>query len=141
VRSGEVAEEVIAAALKGVGIVFDRQVRVGISIFGYELFADFVLLNLADYPDGLALESKWQDRDGTIDEKFPYVADNIIERYTVPAIVVAHGGGQRPGAIEYLRSRCDSKKLIAVFPFEKFLSWAIRARRNGRREIYGQADR
>jgi hypothetical protein len=124
-RAGRVAEDVLAAVMTGAGLRFDRQVTIGCSIFGTALRADFVIHNLPEFPRGLAVESKWQDIGGSVDEKFPYLLINIRERYPIPTLVVVHGGGCRPGAVEWLRSGCDSK-LIGVFGLEEFLSWAQR---------------
>lgn len=124
-EAGRVAEDSVAGVLQAVGIIFDRQVLIGESIYeGQELYADFICRNLAEFPNGLILESKWQGRQGTIDEKFPYLVLNIQTRYPFPAIVIVHGGGCRPGALCWIRERCDHR-LIAVLRFEEFMKWAM----------------
>ena len=127
-KSGQVTENIVADILRGVGLEFQRQVHVGNSIYEpYTLRADFVVTNLAAFPDGIAIESKWQDRQGSVDEKFPFVALNIRTRYRVPAIVVVAGGSCRPGALEWFQKQCDGHTLVAVVGLEEFISWALRS--------------
>jgi hypothetical protein len=126
-KAGLIAEDVIAGVLRGLELKFDRQVILGLSIYGTRLHADFVIRNLADFPQGLALESKWQTSNGTSDEKFPYVVENIRRAYPIPAIVLVCGGGCRPGARDWLRSRCDGQQLVAVYSLEEFIAWAMAA--------------
>jgi hypothetical protein len=127
-RTGQVTENIIADILRGVGLEFQRQVHVGKSIYEpYTLRADFVVTNLAAFPNGIAIESKWQDRQGSVDEKFPFMALNIRTRYQVPAIVVVAGGSCRQGALDWFRAQCDGHQLIAVVGLEEFISWALRS--------------
>ena len=127
-KSGHVTENLIADILRGVGLDYQRQVLVGQSIYEpYVLRSDFVVTNLAAFPLGLAIESKWQDRQGSVDEKFPFLAMNIKTRYRVPAIVVVAGGSCRPGALDWLRRQCDGSQLIAVVSLDEFISWALRS--------------
>jgi hypothetical protein len=71
-------------------------------------------------------ESKWQEVQGTADEKLCYLVANIRSCYPCPAIVIAGGSGARPGAIKWLRSQVDGVKLYAVFHVEEFVSWCNR---------------
>jgi hypothetical protein len=117
--------------LRSIGIQFDYQVVVGRTIYGTELRVDFILRNLAAFPSGLIVESKWQDVGGSVDEKFPYLWENIRHQYPMPAIVIVHGGGCRDGAMRWLRARCDEERLVAVYALEEFISWANRAEKVG----------
>ena len=131
-KSGRIAENFLADVLRGVGLEFKRQQRVGYSVYDspahpWVLHADFIVTNLSAFPSGLAIESKWQDSPGSVDEKFLYLTHNIKTRYTVPAIVVVFGGACRPGAFAWLKSQCDGDQLIAVFKLEEFISWAMRS--------------
>jgi hypothetical protein len=127
-KSGRTAEDVLAAVMTFAGLRFDQQVVIGRTIYDTELRVDFVIYNLPDFPHGLAVESKWQDVGGSIDEKFPYLVANIRERYPMPALIIVHGGGCRDGAIAWLRRCCDDR-LISVFRLEEFLSWAQRSQK------------
>ena len=125
--AGRVAEDVLASLLQSIGIVFHRQVVIGRTIYGTDLRVDFVLFNLLAFPAGLVVESKWQDVGGTVDEKFPYLVENIQRMYSLPTIVIVHGGGCREGAVRWLRDHCDGQRLVAVYGLEEFISWAHRS--------------
>lgn len=103
-----------------------RQYPVGTSIYGTPLAADFVVAGAPGFPQGLAIESKWQHASGSVDEKLPYLVLNIRAGYTVPAIVVADGGGHRPEALHWLRAQVDATHLLGVFSLVEFLAWANR---------------
>jgi len=124
-RAGRIAEDVLAEVLRSIGLQFDRQVVIGATIYGYHLRVDFVVRNFARFPMGLAVESKWQDVDGSVDEKFPYLVANIRQQCPIPAVVIVHGGGHRSGAIDWLRACCDDR-LVGVYTLEQFISWAHR---------------
>lgn len=105
--------------------LFVAQYPIGLSIYGLPLFTDFWVHGAAGYPQGLAIEVKWQQSQGSVDEKFPYLALNIQQCYPCPAIVIADGGGQRPGALHWLRGQVDNH-LLSVFSLAEFLAWANR---------------
>ncbi len=139
-RSGHVAEDVLAEVMRGVGLRFERQVVMGKNIYRENLRVDFVITNLAAFPSGLIVESKWQDRDGSVDEKFPYLVENIQRCYPLPAVVVAHGGGHRPGALAYLEERVDGQRFVALYSLEGFMSWALRAQKLTPRTLFSTLD-
>ena len=105
--------------------LFIAQYPIGHSIYGLPLFTDFWVRGAAGFPNGLAIEVKWQQSTGSVDEKFPYLALNIRECYPCPALVIADGGGQRPGALHWLRGQVAGN-LMAVFTLAEFLAWANR---------------
>lgn len=50
----------------------------GTSIYGHPLKADFVVMtSIPSLPNGFVIECKWQASDGSVDEKFPYIIENI----------------------------------------------------------------
>lgn len=116
------------------GVAYQRQTIVGVSIFESPIHADFLLTNIVAFPQGLAVESKWQHSDGSIDEKFPCLVDNILHQYTVPAVVVIHGGKCRPGALAWLLRQIDGEHLIAVLSLEEFMKWAMQAQKRDEHE-------
>jgi len=128
-KAGLAAENMIADLLRRHHCEFLRQVPLDRSVYGHRIRADFLVENIEEFPHGLVIESKWQDRYGTTDEKFPYVVENILAGGYGPhaVLVVATGGGHRAGAIEWLRMRVDGDRLIGVFSFEDLLSWVQRS--------------
>jgi hypothetical protein len=105
--------------------LFIAQYPIGHSIYGLPLFTDFWVRGAPGFPNGLAIEVKWQQSTGSVDEKFPYLALNIRECYPCPALVIADGGGQRPGALHWLRGQVAGN-LMAVFTLAEFMAWANR---------------
>ena len=101
------------------------QYPIGIGIYGLPIFADFFLVGAPRFPAGLAIEVKWQQSPGSVDEKFPYLVHCIRECYPCPTVIIADGGGQRPGAIQWLRGQCQGN-LFAVYTLGEFLAWANR---------------
>lgn len=105
--------------------LFVAQYPIGHSIYGLPLQTDFWISGAPGYPNGLAIEVKWQQSQGSVDEKFPYLALNIKQCYPCPALVIADGGGQRPGALQWLRGQAEGN-LLGVFTLAEFLAWANR---------------
>ena len=101
------------------------QYPIGKGIYGLPIFADFFLAGAPHFPTGLAIEVKWQQSPGSVDEKFPYLVHCIQECYPCPTVIIADGGGQRPGAMAWLRGQCQGK-LLAVYTLAEFLGWANR---------------
>ena len=69
--------------------LFVTQYPIGSSIYGLPLNADFWVRGAPGFPAGLAIEVKWQQSTGSVDEKFPYLVYNIKECYPCPALVIA----------------------------------------------------
>jgi DNA adenine methylase len=74
------------------------------------------------HADCLVIEAKWQQANGSVDEKFPYLVMNIREQYPYAAIVVLDGGGFKEGAKDWLRRQVDDK-LVHVFNMMEFQRW------------------
>jgi hypothetical protein len=100
--------------------------KIGTNIYGGAIEADLLVMGLARFPDGLVIESKWQDSKGTADEKFPYLVENIRRCYPCPVIVVPDGSGARPGAIRWLRDQVDGTHLLAVLSIAELMTWCSR---------------
>lgn len=103
------------------------------TIYGQRGYTEFLAkseqLNL-----NVRIECKWQQSSGSVDEKLPYLYLNCIE--TMPEtdiIIIAGGGGMKPGAIPWLKDAVRQKKYvlpgmpeknIQVLSIEEFLSWS-----------------
>lgn len=124
-RSGQMAEDTICSILRNRGYTFERQAYIGPSIYGHPMRADILIVTGPEFPNGFAIESKWQDQGGSVDEKFPYLVLNIKEQSPHPTVVVYGGGGAKPGAIAWLKRQVGGN-LLAVLSLEEFLSWANR---------------
>lgn len=122
-RTGKVAENMIDAMLRKLGYEPLRQRTIGIGIYGTPIQADFLLERARGFPEGLIIESKWQGVGGSVDEKYPYLIENIRHCFPCPVIILADGDGARPGAIRWLRDQVDGQKLFAVFSLKELVKW------------------
>lgn len=124
--NGASAEDVIYGILVGKGYRPERQKTIGPGIYstGNPLKTDIYIEQAPGYPDGLFIESKWQQSGGSVDEKFPYLVENIRLHYPAPTIIVYGGDGARPPALEWLKRQVDGSRLVAVFTLGEFLKWA-----------------
>ena len=100
---------------------YARQVNIGNSIYGTNLKSDFMLFHPQKWPMGLVIEVKWQQRSGTVDEKFPYLVMNIWSS-ELQTILILDGGGYREGAERWVRSM-QKHNLLYVFSLVEFITW------------------
>lgn len=136
--NGKMFEEQIISIIRGAGYLqidsdeecifnqgqyFITQYYMGKSVYNTSLYADVILYNSVKYPRKLAIEMKWQQTPGSVDEKYPYLVLNIKETFQFPSIIVIDGGGYKQGAINWLKCQKDDK-LIEVFNLSGFLKWA-----------------
>lgn len=124
--NGKRAEATIYCILKELGYDVERQYPACVGIHGNEIKVDFYIHSTAKFDQGLIIESKWQERSGTADEKLCFLVENIRTRYPAPTMVVYGGGGARQGMIDWLRNQVDGKRLVAVFSIEEFMTWVNR---------------
>jgi hypothetical protein len=124
--AGRSAEYVILDFLNRKGYTVEYQYPAGTNIYGGRLNIDVFCTGIPQFPNGLAIESKWQSTGGSVDEKLPYLIANIQEKYPCPAVIVVAGGGTRPGAILWAKAKIDGQKLINVLSLEEFMAWVMR---------------
>jgi hypothetical protein len=106
---------------------YARQVYIGPSIYGTDLYVDFYIIGSQSIAEGLIIECKWQQTAGSVDEKLPYVNLNIQTCYPVPAVVLIDGGGMKEGAIAWLKSQVSvNPNLLAVHTLSSFIAWSNR---------------
>lgn len=110
--------------------IYTKQLQVSESIYStddkkYYCKADFVIFNPKNNMRYLIIECKSQTSSGSIDEKYPYLNENI-KQYPHKTIIVLCAPAARTGAVEWLKSQeGNNKKLIKVFEnFSKFRAWA-----------------
>lgn len=92
-----------------------------ISIYGSTSFVDFLWV---DRPKGIhiAIECRWQQSSGTVDEKFPYVLANIGDQLIGPSkIICIDGGGYRPEALAWLKKEAVNKG-VQVFSLKELIT-------------------
>jgi len=102
--------------------IFVKHCFIGNSIYGTPMYTDILLYHKTKYPDKLAIEIKWQQISGSVDEKYPYLVLNIRKIFPCKAIIIIDGGGYKKGALKWLKNQIDIK-LIGVFNVSEFLKW------------------
>lgn len=105
--------------------IYTRQFHIGQSIYETELYCDFIIYHPQKHPQCLAIESKWQEVGGSVDEKFPFFVLNIQQRYNYKVIVLLDGGGYKKKAAEWLKNQ-RGNNLLEVFSMAEFQKWANR---------------
>lgn len=107
--------------------VYARQVTGGTTIYGKKRICDFVLFHPELFPDHLIVECKWQQSAGTVEEKFPFLVENI-KLLGTKTIIILDGGGYSTGAREWLERQatpCQSDSpIIGVWSLSDFLARA-----------------
>lgn len=124
-RSGHLAEMDIVSMLENRGFKVQRQVYIGDSIFGHPTRVDMIAY-VPPYPEGVIIESKYQDTPGSADEKLCYLVENIKEKYPLPTIIVHDMDGAKAGAVKWLYAKVGSPNLVAVMSFTEFKKWVNR---------------
>lgn len=115
-KAGKGVEEALAAFMRVLRWDFDQHVKAGPSIYkGQIQVVDFVIRNLKDFLPGLIVESRWQSKHGTVDQKFPYLQKSL-ETCAMPSIVIVSGGGCRSGALAWLKEQCDDHSARCLQP-------------------------
>lgn len=104
--------------------VFTTKFHVGKGIYGTEQYCDFICYHPELWPDNLIIESKWQKRSGSVDEKYPYLVLNIQNHYSCPTVLVLDGGGYKKGAEGWIRAQVGRGKFKHVFDMTEFRAWA-----------------
>lgn len=102
--------------------IYTRQFEICKSIYNTTLYCDFILFHPEKHPSFLAIESKWQQSKGSVDEKYPYTIINIKERYPYKTILILDGGGYKAGAEKWLRNQVGDN-LLNVFNMSEFQIW------------------
>lgn len=102
--------------------IYSRKVHIGKSIYGANLFCDFILYHPKKHPNYLVIEARWQESSGTVDEKYPYLALNIKEQSPYETIIILDGHGYRNGAEKWLKRQVGDR-LKNLFNMSEFKKW------------------
>jgi hypothetical protein len=77
------------------------------TIYGTQLRADFYLWHPHKHPCGLLIEHKYQETNGTTDQKLPYAVANL-KSTGIPAMLVITGPAFRPGVRAWCKAQEDA---------------------------------
>ena len=103
--------------------IYTRQFHIAESIYETALNCDFILYHPQKHPNRLVIDAKWQQRGGSVDEKYPFLILNIKYRYLTPTVIVLDGGGYKATAEQWLRAQVGDN-LLHVFNMAQFQTWA-----------------
>lgn len=107
-RSGRAVELGICGFLHTLGVQADHQRRTDwIGLKDNRITIDVFIHTHPAYPDGLAIESRWQDTPGSVDEKLLFKAMEIERRFKCPTIFVVAGGGARIPIVDQVKLLVD----------------------------------
>jgi hypothetical protein len=89
------------------------------SIYGTQMIVDFYLWHPDKHPDGLIIEAKYQEEQGSVDSKFPYLVQSLKKTNT-PALVLLIGPGARPEAVRWCEAQ-QHDSFIVLTSWEAFV--------------------
>lgn len=130
-RTGRTFEQTVFGILQGGGAHLrrGRDACAGRTCFETAWYVDAILDNAHQFPQELIVECKWQESDGSADEKYNHLVANIYGA-TRPAVIVTGGRGARQvgagarlEALAWLHRQVDHQHLIAVMTIEELLPW------------------
>jgi hypothetical protein len=101
------------------------------TIYGHIGKSEF-LIKSSRFNLTIRIECKWQQSQGLVDEKYPYLYLNCVEAIEEDVIIIIDGGGMKPEALKWLKEAAKYKKYmpvhtsksIQVFSLSEFLRWA-----------------
>jgi len=106
---------------------FCRQYNRIKGIYNVNLRIDFFLMSPEKYPDGLAIEVKFQKVGGSVDEKYPFVILNMFEifqQHNIKSVLFLEGKGYRKCALTWcLKQNCEV--LTVIEGMENIISWVM----------------
>jgi len=108
-ESGNQFRDQVAELADSLGLLVDKEVKVGRRLWGSRRDIDLVLTD----PNSrlrLGIECKWQRSRGSVEEKIPATIDDIGS-WPIEGIVVYHG----PGFSQNMRSYLDSTGKAITF--------------------------
>jgi site-specific DNA-adenine methylase len=101
--------------------IYTKQFPIGKSIYGTQQLCDFLLFHPVKHTQCLVIESKWQQSGGSVDEKFPYLVENI-KLYAYPTILLLDGDGYKKEAEAWIRRQVGGN-FLQVLNMKEFNIW------------------
>lgn len=101
-----------------------RQYRKFENLYGVPWRLDFFVVHPERYPDGLAIETKWQSVGGSADEKLHF-AVRSLEALPIPGVLLIGGNGARACAIRWCKNQAVfNPRLTVLHGLDQALIWA-----------------
>lgn len=116
--NGKNFEDLISTFLIEKNINFQKEyLSTNMGIYNTKLRFDFYLPDL-----DIVIEAKFQNSPGTVDEKYPYLFENM-KSINKKVLIVYGGGKARPGAINWLKNKCMEDDQIELFTFYEMCNY------------------
>ena len=96
-----------------------------VSIYGHDARSEFLLVDEVAGRE-VRIECRWQQVQGSVDEKMPYLYHSAVDAMPEREIVfLIGGGGARPSSVKWLRDNCSKhiRKTILVVNEAEFRAW------------------
>lgn len=119
-----VQSDLVSSLLRSRGFDVHAEVPLGPGLWK-GIRADFVVNGIDEYPDGLAIECKWQSSSGSAAEKLAYLVLNITRHYPIPCLILCSGSELGP-AKHWAAGEVHGSRLIAVYDTDEFIEWVGR---------------
>lgn len=106
------------------GMSYARQYRQFANIYGAPWRLDFFVVHPDKWPDGLAIESKWQSSGGSADEKL-FFAVRSLEALPCPCVLIIGSDGARACAVNWCKQAAAvNPQLTVLHGLDNVLKWA-----------------
>jgi hypothetical protein len=94
----------------------------------HQMNADFVIYDPKNKEKYIIIECKSQTSTGSVDEKYPYLNENIKTQYPYKTIIILDAPAAKKGAKVWLKQQQNTNpNLLHVFQdFSEFRAWAIK---------------
>lgn len=94
--------------------IYTKQFYIGNNIYGKKRICDFVLFHPKKHKNLLIIECKWQQSKGSVDEKYPFLLENIKQSRKKTYIVI-DGGGYKKAALIWLKKNHKNTFLLKEY--------------------------
>lgn len=103
---------------------YRRQYRGFNNLYGVPWRLDFFVVHPSKWPDGLAIESKWQSSGGSADEKL-FFAVRSLEALPCPGVLIIGSDGARACAVNWCKQAAAvNPRLTVLHGLDSVLKWA-----------------
>lgn len=93
------------------------------TIYNTDLKCDFIVYHPEKQKECIVIECKWQQSGGSVDEKYPFLVENLKKQSPYKSIIILDGNEYKKGAENWLRKQAD-KKLLHIFNMSEFKVWS-----------------
>lgn len=98
--------------------IYSKQADVGKTIYDTTRNCDFIIFHPKKFKKNLIIECKWQQSSGSVDEKYPFLIQNI-KLLNIDTIIILDGKGYRVEAETWVKKQMSGclKNVVNVQEF------------------------